>query len=145
MFGWSLSLAQTWFGMHMFYNSSFVNIAATIAASRDVAPPDPVPVSGRGGRAVRILSRLSPAGPLNSERLYSHCLSLKAIIWLWAPELIEKLQRLCVSNCYFSWNVNSVNSCKTYFFWTYWKLKFFIENAFLVCYKTSNYAVVPSY
>jgi len=39
----------------VFYNFSFVNIAAIIAASRDVAPPDPVLVSGRGGRAVRIL------------------------------------------------------------------------------------------
>jgi len=41
----------------MLYNFSFVNIAAITATYRDIAPPDPVQVSGRGGRAVSILQK----------------------------------------------------------------------------------------
>jgi len=75
--------------MHMFYNFSFVINAAIITASRDIAPPDPVTVSGRGaGRKDFIKGSRPPAiawhwrAGLNSESMYGHCHSLKATIRL---------------------------------------------------------------
>jgi hypothetical protein len=45
-------LAQTWHARTEFYSSCILDIKAAIAYYNYIAPPDPVPVSGRGGRAV---------------------------------------------------------------------------------------------
>jgi hypothetical protein len=45
------SLAQTWLARAGFYDFGSPSIATTALYSRQVAPPDPVPVSGRGGQA----------------------------------------------------------------------------------------------
>ncbi len=41
-----------WHARTEFYSSCILDIKAAIAYYNRVAPPDPVPVSGRGGRAV---------------------------------------------------------------------------------------------
>jgi hypothetical protein len=45
------SLAQTWYERMEFLDYVRCAITATSSHSRQVAPPDPVPVSGRGGQA----------------------------------------------------------------------------------------------
>jgi len=46
------SLAQTWLTWPEFYRLLLQDITAIPAFSRQVAPPDPVTVSGRGGQAI---------------------------------------------------------------------------------------------
>jgi len=48
---WPRPLAQTWHAKSESHSSCLLNIKAVIAFYDHVAPPDPVPVSGRGGRA----------------------------------------------------------------------------------------------
>jgi len=51
--------------------------------------------------------------------------------------LIEKLRRLYVSGCNYTGNVNAVNSLKHVLSQLIENLRFFVENAFLVCYKSA--------